>query len=180
MVQLRDKSADERAVCGAATEFREVCARHDALLILNDRPELVLDCGADGVHVGQDDASVEAARAVLGADGLIGVSTHSPEHIAAARDSLADYLAVGPVYATPTKPGMPPVGEALVRHAAEHAGKPFFAIGGIDPGNVAAVAAAGAERVAVVRAIRDAPDPAAAARALRAGLTGEADAGAAG
>lgn len=179
MVQLREKDRDDRAVCDAARTFRAVCDPHGALLILNDRPDLALECRADGVHLGQDDASIDEARAILGADALIGVSTHTPDQVAAAHDSLADYLAVGPVYATPTKPGVPPVGESLVRHAAAHAGKPFFAIGGIDTDNVAAVAAAGAERVAVVRAVRDAGDPRAAARALRAAVAGEARAGAA-
>lgn len=178
MVQLREKDRDDGAVCEAARAFRAVCDPHGALLILNDRPDLALECGADGVHLGQDDVSVDEARAILGADALIGVSTHNRDQIAAAHGSLADYLAVGPVYATPTKPGVPPVGESLVRHAAAHAGKPFFAIGGIDTDNVGAVAAAGAERVAVVRAVRDADDPRAAARALRAAVSGEARAGA--
>ena len=179
MVQLREKDRDDRAICEAARAFRAACDPHGALLILNDRPELALECRADGVHLGQDDTSVDEARAILGADALIGVSTHTPEQIAAARDSLADYLAVGPVYATPTKPGVPPVGESLVRHAAAQAVKPFFAIGGIDRGNVDAVVSAGAERVAVVRAVRDADDPRAAARALRAAVAGGARAGAA-
>lgn len=177
IVQLREKDGDAQTVLEAAETFRAACDRHGALLILNDRPELVLESGADGVHLGQDDRSVDEARAVLGADALIGVSTHTAEQIAAARESLADYLAVGPVYATPTKPGFPPVGEALVRHAAEHAGKPFFAIGGIDSGNVGAMVSAGAERVAVIRAIRDADDPGAAARALRTAIAREGRAG---
>ena len=132
VVQLRDKEGDDPAILEAARELRAACDEHDALLILNDRPDLALECGADGVHLGQDDASVDEARALLGADALVGVSTHTPAQIAAARGSLADYIGVGPVYATPTKPGVAPVGEDLVRHAAQHAGKPFFAIGGID------------------------------------------------
>lgn len=170
VVQLREKDGGDDDVLEAAREFRAACDEHGALLILNDRPDLALDCGADGVHLGQGDASIDAARALLGADALVGVSTHTPEQIAAARDSLADYIAVGPVHATPTKPGAKPVGEALVRHAAEHAGRPFFAIGGIDVRNARAVAAAGAGRVAVIRAIRDADDPRAAAEALRAAI----------
>lgn len=165
-IQLRDKLASDHELAAAARSLRDVCDRHAALLILNDRPELALDCAADGVHLGQDDVAPEEARAILGGDALIGLSTHSPEQIAAAEASTADYLGVGPVHETPTKPGARPVGEELVRHAARHARKPFFAIGGIDPGNVWAVAAAGARRVAVVRAIRDAPDPRAAAKAL--------------
>lgn len=166
VVQLRDKTADDRAVRAVALDFRAACDEHDALLVLNDRPELALECEADGVHLGQEDPSVDEARALLGADALVGLSTHTPGQVAAARESLADYIGVGPVYPTPTKPGARPVGEALVRHASERARLPFFAIGGIDAGNVPAVAAAGARRVAVIRAIRDADDPRAAAEGL--------------
>jgi thiamine-phosphate pyrophosphorylase len=171
VVQLRDKEASDQEIAAAARSLRALCDRHAALLIVNDRPELAAACAADGVHVGQGDATPDEARARLGPGALIGLSTHSPEQIEAALARDVDYIAVGPVHATPTKPGRAPVGLELVRHAATHADMPFFAIGGIDPGNVDAVAAAGATRVAVVRAIRDAPDPAAAARALRAALT---------
>ena len=116
-------------------------------------------------------------RADVGDALVIGLSTHSAEQIAAAELSSADYSAVGPVHETPTKPGRPAVGLRLVRHAASVASKPWFAIGGIDPGNVAEVAAAGARRIAVVRAIRDAADPAEAARSLRSALEQEAAVG---
>jgi thiamine-phosphate pyrophosphorylase len=165
VVQLREKSGDERAIVRAGRVFRRLCDAYDALFIVNDRPDLAIACAADGVHLGQEDGAVAAARRLVGDDLLIGTSTHSPEQIDAATES--DYIAVGPVYATPTKPEYPPVGTELVTYAAAHARVPFFAIGGIDPGNAAEVAAAGAERVAVVRAIRDAPDPAEAARSLR-------------
>ncbi len=139
-------------------------------LILNDRPDLVAEAGADGVHVGQDDAAVPQARALIGPDRILGLSTHSPAQVdAAAGEPEIDYIGVGPVHATPTKPGRPAVGLDLVRYAAAHAATPFFAIGGIDAGNLAAVRGAGATRIAVVRAITDAPDPEAAARALRSG-----------
>jgi thiamine-phosphate pyrophosphorylase len=167
MVQLREKELDEEAVLGAADELRELCDDHGALLILNDRPDLAVECVADGVHLGQADASTDEARAVLGADGIVGVSTHTREEIEAAGESLADYIGVGPVHATPTKPGTEPVGEELVCHAADAAGRPFFAVGGIDVDNARAVAGAGARRIAVIRAIRDARDPRAAATALR-------------
>jgi thiamine-phosphate pyrophosphorylase len=111
---------------------------------------------------------VAAARALAGPQALVGRSTHAPAQIAAAGD--ADYIGVGPVHATPTKPGRPAVGLELVRHAAAHAPVPFFAIGGIDAENVAVVVAAGARRIAVVRAIAGAPDPRAAAAQLRAAL----------
>jgi thiamine-phosphate pyrophosphorylase len=165
VVQLREKSGDDHAVVRAGRVFRRLCDAYDALFIVNDRPDLAIACGADGVHLGQDDGEAAAARRLVGDDLLIGISTHSPEQVDAARE--ADYIAVGPVYETPTKPEYPPVGTGLVAYAAEHAHLPFFAIGGIDPGNVAEVVAAGAERVAVVRAIRDAADPGVAARMLR-------------
>jgi thiamine-phosphate pyrophosphorylase len=168
IVQLREKTAPDDDVARAGRRLRSICDDHGALLIVNDRPDLALACGADGVHVGQDDVALESAREVVGPDLIVGISTHSPEQVEGALASTADYFAVGPVYATPTKPGREAVGLDLVRYAAAHpSAKPWFAIGGIDQTNVAAVAAAGATRIAVVRAIRDADDPRAAARALR-------------
>lgn len=179
MVQLREKDADEETITAIGGRLRALCDEHGALLIVNDRPDLALACGADGVHLGQGDLPPDRARGVLGPHLLVGLSTHSPEQIARAQDSAVDYLGVGPVHATPTKPTAAPVGESLLRHAAVHAAKPFFAIGGIDQANVGDAVAAGARRVAVVRAIRDAPDPRAVAEALRARLDVEAHAGAA-
>jgi thiamine-phosphate pyrophosphorylase len=170
VVQVRMKDAPDDRVLETARAFREACP----LLIVNDRPDLALAADADGVHVGQDDMSAEEARAMVGPDLLVGVSTHSPGQVDAAERSSADYFAVGPVHATPTKPGRAAVGLELVRYAASRGGgKPRFAIGGIDASNVAEVVAAGASRVVVVRAIRDAPDPCAAAAALRAALDRE-------
>ena len=174
MVQLRDKDADDATLLRAAGELRDLCRAHGAVFVVNDRPDLALECGADAVHLGQDDAPVETVRSDVGDRLGIGLSTHSREQIGAAEASSADYYAVGPVHETPTKPRRPAVGLELVGHAAAVAAKPWFAIGGIDPGNVREVAAAGAARVVVVRAIRDAADPAAATRALRAGLEAEA------
>jgi thiamine-phosphate pyrophosphorylase len=171
VVQLRDKRATGEQLLAVAAVARRRCDEAGALLILNDRPDLVAAAGADGCHVGQDDMDVAAARALAGPDALVGRSTHSPADIAAAGG--ADYIGVGPIHATPTKPGRPAVGLELVRHAAEHAPVPFFAIGGIDAANVGAVVAAGARRIAVVRAIADAADPCAAAAALRAALDAE-------
>jgi thiamine-phosphate pyrophosphorylase len=165
VVQLREKSGDEREIMRAARVFRRLCDAYDALFLVNDSPQLAIACAADGVHVGQDDALPAEARGMVGPDLLIGVSTHSREQVDAVRD--VDYFCVGPVYATPTKPEYEPVGLSLVRHAAATASLPWFAIGGIDAGNVCEVVEAGAARVVVVRAIRDAPDPAAAARVLR-------------
>jgi thiamine-phosphate pyrophosphorylase len=165
--QLRDKQAGDAAILETAAEARELCAAAGALFIVNDRPDLAVAAGADGVHVGQDDGPVEAARAVVGADRIVGRSTHEPAHLAACAG--ADYVAVGPVHATPTKPGRPAAGIDYVRHAAAHAptGVPWFAIGGIDTTNVDDIVAAGARRIVVVRAIAEAPDPEAAARTLR-------------
>src|SRR4051812_4219290 len=151
IVQLREKDAGERDVVHAGRVFRRLCDAYDALFVVNDSPELAIACGADGVHLGQDDADPHEVRRLIGRDALIGLSTHSREQVDAA-DGV-DYIAVGPVHATPTKPEYPSVGLELVRYAAAHARVPFFAIGGIDPANVDSVAAAGAERVAVVRAI---------------------------
>jgi thiamine-phosphate pyrophosphorylase len=171
VVQLRDKRLGDEAVVAAAREFRAAADAAGALFVLNDRPDLVAVCGADGVHVGQDDASPRAARAAVGPERIVGRSTHAPDQLAAAEaDADVDYCAVGPVHATPTKPGRPAAGLAYVRHAAAAAAKPWFAIGGIDAATLPAVAAAGARRIVVVRAIAEAPDPEAAARALRAAL----------
>ena len=170
VVQLRLKDGDDDEVIATARRYAAVCRRHGVPLILNDRPDLVEAADADGVHVGQDDVPVARARELVGRERIVGLSTHSPQQIDdAAADPEIDYIGVGPVHATPTKPGRPAVGLELVRYAAAHAATPFFAIGGIDGGNVAEVRSAGATRIAVVRAITDAPDPAAAARALREG-----------
>jgi thiamine-phosphate pyrophosphorylase len=171
MVQLRAKQAGDDEVLRAAGRFRSLCDQHGALFWLNDRPDLALEAGADGVHVGQEDASVADVRSLVGDALLIGLSTHSPEQLDAALRSEADQLSVGPVWETPTKAGRPAAGLEYVRYAASRgADRPWFAIGGIDLGNVGEVVAAGARRIVVVRAIRDAPDPAAAAAALRAAL----------
>ena len=167
IVQLREKHLGRAEIERAADTFRRIADIYSALFIVNDDPDLARACDADGVHVGQDDASVEEARAVLGPDAIIGQSTHSEEQIAAANRRDIDYFAVGPVWETPTKPGRPAVELELVTHAAEVATKPFFAIGGISPGNARDVVAAGAPRMCVVRAIRDAPNPEVAAEALR-------------
>jgi thiamine-phosphate pyrophosphorylase len=165
IVQLREKELDRRAIERAAATFRRICDTYSAPFLVNDDPELARACDADGVHLGQDDMPVADARALLGPDALIGLSTHSREQIDAAAG--ADYISVGPVWETPTKQGRPATGLELVSYAAEHAAVPFFAIGGIDASNVSAVVEAGAHRICVVRAIRDAGDPGAAAATLR-------------
>ena len=168
VVQLRDKELSDAELVAASVPFRRACDAHGALFVLNDRPDLVDACGADGVHVGQDDTPVAEARALVGPERLVGLSTHSRGEMDAAED--VDYLGVGTIFATPTK-AEDAVGLELVRVAAEAARVPWFAIGGIDLSNVHLLAAAGAHGVAVVRAIRDAGDPESAARELRAALT---------
>jgi thiamine-phosphate pyrophosphorylase len=178
--QLRDKHAGDDELAAAAAEARELCADAGALFIVNDRPDLAVAFEADGVHVGQDDGSIADARALVGPDRIVGRSTHEPSHLAETRTPpTPDYVAVGPVHATPTKPGRPAAGIDYVRHAARHAGDvPWFAIGGIDPSNVEDVVGAGARRIVVVRAIAEAADPEQAARALRAAVETEALVGA--
>jgi thiamine-phosphate pyrophosphorylase len=167
-VQLRDKALPDDALIEAARAFRAAADDAGALFILNDRPDLVDACGADGVHVGQDDGSIADARAAVGPHRIVGRSTHAPEQGAAAdADPDVDYLAVGPVHATPTKPGRPAAGLEYVEWAAAHVTTPWFAIGGLDAGNVGEVTVRGARRIVVVRAIADAADPEAAARELR-------------
>ncbi|HEX6021205.1 MAG TPA: thiamine phosphate synthase [Solirubrobacter sp.] len=174
LVQLRDKTLDDDGLVEASAAFRG----HDALFILNDRPDLVEACGADGVHVGQDDATPAAARAHVGPDRIVGRSTHAPDQAAAAdTDPDVDYLAVGPVHETPTKPGRPAAGLHYVAHAASTVGKPWFAIGGLNACNVHEVIERGATRIVVVRAITEADDPERAARELRAALEGHVRAG---
>jgi thiamine-phosphate pyrophosphorylase len=168
IVQLRDKTLDDDGLVAAAREFRAAADAAGALFVLNDRPDLVDACAADGVHVGQEDADVAAARAAVGPERIVGRSTHNPEQGAAAdADPDVDYLAVGPVHATPTKPGRAPAGLEYVAWAASHVTTPWFAIGGLDASNVGDVAVHGATRIVVVRAIADAADPEAAARGLR-------------
>ena len=168
IVQLRDKELRDGELVRAAAPFRRACDAHGALFVLNDRPDLVEACGADGVHVGQEDEPVAEARALVGTERLVGLSTHSRAEMDAAVG--VDYIGVGTIFATPTKPESNAVGLQLVRTASEAARVPWFAIGGIELANVGLVAEAGARGIAVVRAIRDAADPEAAARALRAAL----------
>jgi thiamine-phosphate pyrophosphorylase len=196
IVQVREKELGRAEIERYAFTFRRICDTYSALFIVNDDPELAHACDADGVHLGQDDGSVDEARRILGPDAIIGLSTHSKEQIDGAEGApgqadqgrrergvlrtqatedadmrrsggSSDYISVGPVWETPTKPGRPAVGLDLISHAAERAARPFFAIGGIDPSNAGQVIEAGARRLCVVRAIRDAADPGAVAEELR-------------
>jgi thiamine-phosphate pyrophosphorylase len=176
VVQLREKQLADDFLTEAAGVMADICQTHGALFILNDRPDIAALVGADGVHVGQDDMSVADAREIVGADMLVGLSTHSAGEIDAATATAADgtphvdYIGVGPVYATPTKPGRAAVGLELVSYASAHAHVPFFAIGGIDSEHLLEVLDAGAGGVCVLRAIAAAIDPERAALTLRAEL----------
>jgi thiamine-phosphate pyrophosphorylase len=164
-VQLRDKSLDDDGILVAAEAFRAAADEFAVPFILNDRPDLVEATGADGVHLGQEDGEVNGSR-----PGILGRSTHAPEQALAVRD--ADYVSIGPVWPTPTKPGRPATGLGYVGWAAANVDRPWFAIGGIDASNLGEVLAAGATRIVVVRAITEAADPEAAARELREALDG--------
>jgi thiamine-phosphate pyrophosphorylase len=176
VVQLREKRLEDEFLLEAAGVAADACDAHGALFVVNDRPEIAAQVRADGVHVGQDDMPVHEVREIVGPDMLVGLSTHAPSEIDAALATTADgspfvdYIGVGPVHATPTKPGRPPVGTELVAYASAHAHVPFFAIGGIDSQNIAEVLDAGASRVCALRAICEAQEPQRAALALRAAL----------
>ena len=169
VIQLRDKALADDSVVAAAEPFRAACEEHGALFVLNDRPDLVEACGADGVHVGRSDLPVAEARALVGADRLLGLSASTVAEL----DDVegADYVGVT-AFSTPTKDDAVAGGLELLRFAAETLTVPWFAIGGIDLTNVAEVSAAGVPGVAVIRAIRDAEDPEAAARGRGGALEG--------
>jgi thiamine-phosphate pyrophosphorylase len=167
IVQLRDKELDDQSLIAAAKPFRVLCDEHGALFVLNDRPDLVEVCGADGAHIGRSDAPVAEARRLVGADRLIGLSVSTIEELSDVRG--ADYVGVT-AFASPMKEDAIAGGLDLVRAAAASLAIPWFAIGGVDLANVAELVAAGAPGVAVIRAIRDSDDPEAAARTLRVAL----------
>jgi thiamine-phosphate pyrophosphorylase len=176
IVQLREKEAEAGDLLRWSPAFRSAADRHGALFILNDRPDVAVAVGADGVHVGQNDLPPAMVRRAVGEELIIGLSTHSDaEYDASAPE--ADYLCVGPIHATPTKPGRPATGLGIVRHAAarERGGaesRPWFAIGGIDLETIADVVEASAARVAVVRAITESSVPASSIRGLVDALQG--------
>lgn len=159
LLQVRDKQLEARAEIDALLQVRQDITAHGALLAVNDRADVAALVGADVLHVGQGDLSTEQARRIVGEDVLIGRSTHSEAQLLEANsDPGTDYFCVGPVWETPTKPGRAAVGVELLRFAARHATKPWFAIGGIDRDDrVREVVRTGATRIVVVRAVREAP-----------------------
>lgn len=159
IVQLREKNASAREFMELGKAVRDLCAHYGAIFIINDRVDIALAIEAGGVHLGQDDIDLASARKILGNDAIIGLSTHCPEQGAAAVEVGADYIGVGPVFTTPTKPGRKAVGLEYVEWAAKNVSIPWFAIGGIDTENVQEVINAGASRIAVVRAVINADKP---------------------
>ena len=174
VLQLREKGIEARAELAALAVLAEACARHGALLAVNDRADIALAADADILHLGQDDLPVSWARRIVGDDVVVGRSSHSATETAVAADEAGvDYFCVGPCWPTPTKPGRPAPGLDLVRTVADRKpDRPWFAIGGIDEARLDDVRSAGADRIVVVRAITAADDPAAAAARLRSRLPG--------
>lgn len=158
IVQLREKNTTSKRFIYLAQRIRELTSHFGAAFIVNDRVDIAKISNADGVHLGQDDIPVSYAREILGDNAIIGVSTHCPEHAKKAITDGADYIGVGPVFKTPTKPSKDPVGLEYVKWAADNVNIPFFAIGSIDTANIKEVVEAGAKRVAVIRAIMYADD----------------------
>lgn len=168
IVQLRDKNLDDDALVARARIARAVCAARDVPFVVNDRPDVALAAGADGVHVGQDDVAPDVARAALGPQALIGLSTHATselDHVLAGAPAI-DYLSAGPVVPTPTKPGRPGTGYAYVTEAVQRSPWPVWVTGGATPDTVGAMVAAGARHVVVVRWLTESKDPRADAAAL--------------
>lgn len=165
-LQLREKEIDDGELLARAVALREMTARHNALLFINDRPDIAKLAKADGVHVGQDDLSIADVRRVAGGDVLVGKSTRTAEQLSAALVEEPDYVAVGPMYPSGTKPQDFIAGLEYLRLARERTQLPVVAIGGIDAGNVGEVFTGGADLVAVCSAVISAPDPRAAAQAI--------------
>jgi thiamine-phosphate pyrophosphorylase len=170
VIQLREKEAEASDLLRWGETFRASAERHGALFIVNDRPDVAFALGADGVHLGQGDLPPSVAREILANDAIIGLSTHSPAQWDAAAPE-ADYLCMGPVWETPTKPGRPAAGLDAVRYAAKSGEpRPWFAIGGITEEKLPEVMEAGATRIVVVRAVTESHNPAGAVRSLLEGL----------
>lgn len=166
VIQLRDKLASDAELTRTAQALLTITRAAGVPLIINDRPDVAKKALADGVHLGQEDGTLLEARRLMGEGAIIGRSTHTPQQALAAEREGFDYIGVGPVFSTPTKPTYAPAGLELVRFAAANVSIPFVAIGGIDAGNAQKVRAAGAKTIAVVRAVMAAEDPQSAAAEL--------------
>jgi thiamine-phosphate pyrophosphorylase len=170
LVQYREKEANDQVRLETARGLKDLCHRYGALFLINDRVDLALAVDADGVHLGQQDLPIAQARKLLGWGKIVGKSTTSPEEMALALAENPDYIGVGPVFETPTKPGKAAAGYDYVRYAAEHSTVPWYAIGSVDAQNLGGVLDAGATRVAVVRSIMQAEQPTLATQSLLAQL----------
>jgi thiamine-phosphate pyrophosphorylase len=170
IVQLRDKDLAEREVVSRARVLRTICGDAGVPFIVNDRPDLAAEAGADGVHLGQDDPAPSSARRLLGPGAIIGRSTHSEDDLERALGEPVDYLSAGPVVPTPTKPGRPGTGTGYLSLAVARSPLPVFVTGGVSPATVPGLAAAGARHFVVVRWLTESPDPEAAARMLRSAI----------
>lgn len=166
MIQFRDKEATDKEFFEAGRKIKSILEGKRVLFMVNDRVDLAASLDSDGVHIGQEDMPVEKARTILGRRKIIGLSTHSLTEMREAQDRDVDYISVGPVFPTETKPDYTPVGLGLVSSAARESQKPFVAIGGINRENIRDIVAAGAKRIAVVRAVLSAKDPFSAAKSL--------------
>ena len=166
IIQLREKNMPANKIIELGKKIKLLCGEYNALFIVNDRVDIAFAVGADGVHLGQDDMDIQSAREILGENAIIGVSTHAPEQAQKAVLDGADYIGVGPVFTTPTKPGRQSVGLEYVKWVSDNIDLPAFAIGGIDLDNVNEVISNGAKRIAVVRAIINSVNPEIAARAF--------------
>jgi thiamine-phosphate pyrophosphorylase len=170
VVQLRDKELEAKPLLARATLAAAVCRDHGVPFVLNDRPDLALEVGADGVHVGQDDAPVSLARRILGPDAIVGLSTHGPADLEGAADQDVTYISAGPVEETPTKPGRAGTGLGYVSRASARSSVPVFVTGGVTPEKIPALVGRGVRHFVVVRYLTQAPDARHAARALRAAI----------
>jgi thiamine-phosphate pyrophosphorylase len=166
LVQLREKTLEARPLIDRARAALGVCRSHGVPFIVNDRPDIAVEVGADGVHVGQDDVPPALARRIVGPEAVVGLSTHSSAELLASTSEPVDYISAGPVEPTPTKPGRPGTGLDYVGEAAARAGRPMFVTGGVHPESIPVLVAAGARRFVVVRYLTEAEDPEQAARTL--------------
>lgn len=167
LVQLREKALRDADLVARARLLVEVCRDLGVPAIVNDRPDLAMEADADGVHVGQQDVAASEARAIVGADRIVGLSTHAPAELAASLEEPVDYISAGPVVPTPTKPGRPGTGTQYVRVASATSTRPVFVTGGVEPAAVERLVAAGARHFVVVRYLTESDDPESAARRLR-------------
>lgn len=167
VVQLRDKHLDARPLMRRARLAQEVCADLGVPFIINDRPDIALEIGSDGIHVGQDDVSVDLVRRLLGSGPMVGLSTHDATELLGSLEEEVDYISAGPIVATPTKPGRPGTGITYAALAIQSSEVPVFITGGVTPEAVATLAGVGARHFVVVRYLTESPNPMAAAAKLR-------------